>query len=157
MGTDKCKPCEGKLTIEDFDHWLKRLVFPREVDDFIEVIYDGGQGDEDGYEMKKEINFYTDHHIYHIVAIEREDEEKSYLGCQVSARKPRAGETWHRGNDLPDGLLCKKTLEQIKNAIIAYEMVPLSVRVPSKSIEEIELSNGGKNVNARSKTGLSPE
>lgn len=119
------------MKIEDFDKWLKELVYPREVDDFIEVIYDGGQGTDDGYEMKKMINFYTDHHIYHIVAIERED-EKGYLGCQVSARKRRAGEDWDRGNDLPDGPFNRETLEQIKNAIIAYELVQLSVRRPQE-------------------------
>jgi predicted MarR family transcription regulator len=30
-----------KLTMNDFDKWLEDLVFPREVDDFIEVLYDG--------------------------------------------------------------------------------------------------------------------
>jgi hypothetical protein len=122
---------EGIMKIEDFDKWLEDLVFPREVDDFIEVLYDGGQGSEDGFEYKKKVAFYTDRYKYFITAIEREG-EKGYLGCQVNARKPRAGEDWVRGNDLPDGPLHRKTLEQIKNAIIAYELEQLSVRIPQE-------------------------
>jgi len=125
-----------KLTIDGFDKWLEKLIFPREVDDFIEVLYDGGRGDEDGkVEMKKKIMFYTDNNKYSIVAIDR-GEDAGYLGCQVSSRKPRAGEDWDRGNDLPDGLFNKKTLEQIKNAIIAYELVELSVKKPQDPTEE---------------------
>ena len=43
-----------QLSINDFDRWLEDLVFPREVDDFIEVLYDGGESEGDGhFEMKK--------------------------------------------------------------------------------------------------------
>lgn len=123
------------MKIDDFDKWLEELIFPREVEDFIEILYDGGSGEEDGYEMKKKICFYTDNNQYFIIAIEREGND-GYLGCQVSARKPRAGETWHRGNDLSDGSFTKETLEQIKNDIIAYELIPLSVRRPQEPIQE---------------------
>lgn len=143
------------MKIDDFDKWLKDLVYPREFEDFVEIVEDVGQGDQDGYEIKKIVNLYTDHHKYYFVAIEREDESKGYLGCQVSARKPRAGETWTRGNDLPDGELSEKTLEQIKNAIVAYELVPLSVRVPPRPIRDME--NGGSHVKDRSKTGMPSE
>jgi len=128
---------DKELIIDDFDKWLEDLVFPRDVDDFIEVLYDGGQGEGDGsFEMKKQISFYTDNNIYCIIAICREEEDKSYLGCTVSARKSRPGEDWQRGNDLPDGPFNNKTLEQIKNGIIAYELEPLSVKRPQDPIEE---------------------
>lgn len=123
------------MKIEDFDKWVKELVYPREVNDLVEVIYDGGQGTDDGFEMKKIVLLYTDHNKYQIVAIEREN-NKGYLGCQVSARKPRAGEDWTRGNDLPDGPLTHEKLEQIKNAIIAYELVQLSVQKPQTEFPE---------------------
>jgi hypothetical protein len=123
------------MKIDDFDRWLEELVYPRDVEDFIQVIYDGGQGDNDGYEMKKTVSFFTDNYKYQITAIER-DPGNSYLGCQVSTRKPRAGEDWTRGNDLPDGELNRETLEQIKNRIIANELESLSVKTPQKSPEE---------------------
>lgn len=49
--------------------------------------------------------------------------EPSYLGCTVQSRKPRAGEDWTRGNDLPDGKCNYETWTKIKNNIIAYELV----------------------------------
>jgi len=126
-----------QLKMHDFDKWLEDLIFPREIGDFIEVLYDGGQGEGNGnFEMKKKISFYTDNNKYTITAIERGNED-GYLSCEVSARKPRAGEEWKRGNDLPDGLFTSKTLEQIKNGIIAYELEQLSVKKPQDPMEDI--------------------
>jgi hypothetical protein len=125
-----------KLTMYDFDKWLEDLVFPREVDDFIEVLYDGGQGEDNGnFEMKKKVLFYTYNNQYCITAIERGIGD-GYLSCDVSARKARPGEDWKRGNDLPDGPFNTKTLEQIKNGIIAYELEQLSVKRPQDPMEE---------------------
>jgi len=127
---------ETNLTMDDFDKWLEDLIFPREVDDFIEVLYDGGQSEsEDDFEMKKRISFYTDNNKYTIIAIERGIGD-GYLGCDVSARKARPGEDWERGNDLPSGPFNTKTLEQIKNGIIAYELEQLSVKRPQDPMEE---------------------
>ena len=50
----------------------------------------------------------------------------AYLGATGSCRKPRAGESWNRGNDLPDGKYSRETWERIKNAIITYELVRVS-------------------------------
>lgn len=126
----------GKMSMDDFDQWLKDLVYPSEIEDLIEIIYDGGHGDPDeGYKLKKKVAFYTKEHKYFIVAIEDEDGD-GYLGCVVSARKYRPGETWHRGNDLPDGKFTTETLEQIKNKIIAYELEQLSVKTPIHEISE---------------------
>lgn len=118
------------MMIQDFDEWLEDLIYPREVDDFIEVLYDGGEGTEEGFQYTKKIAFYTDRHKYYITAIE--DEQSGYLMCTVETRKPRAGEDWHRGNDLSDGPLTREVLEQIKNSIIAYELEVLSVRIPQR-------------------------
>ncbi len=127
------------MKIEDFDKWLKELVYPKEVDDFIEVIYDGGQSQDDGtYEIKKEVAFYTDDNKYFIAAVEREM-KKGNIACVVNARKSRAGETWTRGNDLADGPFTRKTLERIKNRIIAYELVKLSVRSIQPPVVEDKL------------------
>jgi len=123
------------MKIQDFDNWLRDLIYPREVEDFIETIYDGGQGDPNGFEYKKKVAFYTDRYKYYIVAIEKE-KNNGYLGCQVESRKPRAGEDWHRGNDLADGGFNSQTLEQIKNSILAYELEQLSVRKPQETPEE---------------------
>jgi hypothetical protein len=133
-----------KITMYDFDKWLEDLVFPRDVDDFIEVLYDGGQGgNNENFEMKKRILFYTDNHKYTITAIAR-GEDQGYIGCGVSARKARPGEDWERGNDLPDGPFNTKTLEQIKNGIIAYELEQLSVKKPQDPLEEELLNDDTK-------------
>lgn len=131
------------MKMEDFDKWLKELVYPKEVEDFIEVIYDGGQSQDDKtYEIKKEVAFYTDKHKYFIVAVEREC-KKGRLECVINVRKQRAGETWIRGNDLADGPFTRKTLERIKNRIIAYELVKLSVRSIQPPVNEDSDSYGG--------------
>jgi hypothetical protein len=51
------------------------------------------------------------------------------MGCVVSCRKPRAGEDWTRGNDLPDGAYCYETWIKIKNAIIKHELVKVAKKV----------------------------
>lgn len=56
----------------------------------------------------------------------------SYIGATVQTRKPRAGEDWNRGNDLPDGEYSRETWDKIKNAIIAYEMVKVSKQARSE-------------------------
>ena len=104
------------------DQWLKELIFPGEPKDFFQET--GGEG-EPG-KVTRRFRFYTDEHLYSIVAIERTNGEESYLGCQVSTRKQRAGEDWTRGNDLPDGPFNKKTWDRIIYAIVSYELVKLS-------------------------------
>jgi hypothetical protein len=115
--------------MEQLDQWLKELVFPGKVEDFIQEM--GGSGDKK--EQLREICFYTDENYYFIHASERHD-GKSYIGCQVSARKERAGEDWIRGNDLPDGPFNKETWNRIINAIVNYELVKLT---PFKKPDEV--------------------
>lgn len=107
--------------MEMLDQWLKELIFPGDVKDFIQEI--DGEGSPE--EVKRRFCFYTDEHKYFIVAVERSI-GRSYLGCQVSTRKMRAGEDWVRGNDLPDGEFTKKTWDDIIGAIVRYEVVKLS-------------------------------
>ena len=71
------------------------------------------------------IHFYTETHRYHISACLKKD-NSTYFGAQASTRKPRAGEQWTRGNDLPDGNLTRDMWNRIKNAIIRFEMTRLS-------------------------------
>ena len=70
------------------------------------------------------IILFTNSYCYHISArLPQERKRAGYLGCTVNTRKPRAGETWTRGNDLPDGSLTKETWESIVRKIVGYELV----------------------------------
>ena len=114
---------EEATKMQMLDQWLKELVYPGNVTDFIREIVGSGDDEKTG----RSLCFYTQDHQYFINAIERyTDDKKSYLGCQVSARKTRAGEDWIRGNDLPDGEFNKKTWDRIIYAIVSYELVKLS-------------------------------
>jgi len=125
MSEDKVvKISHRDLTLmEELDQWLKELVFPGKVEDFIEE--KSGSGKTDPGEIYRNFAFYTDEYQYFMTAIEREA-GKSYIGCTVSARKERAGENWKRGNDLPDGPFNKETWNRIIYAIVNYELVKLT-------------------------------
>ena len=74
---------------------------------------------------------FTKEHKYAIVANDK------YLGCTMSFRKPRAGEDWTRGNDLPDGRFSRETWEAIKDAIIRNELVKVMKR-PQYQKDEVK-------------------
>jgi hypothetical protein len=118
--------------MEMLDQWIKELVFPGDVKDFIQEI----DGEGSPKEVKRRFCFYTDEHKYVIVAIER-SVGRSYLGCQVSTRRMRAGEDWVRGNDLPDGEFTKKTWDDIIGAVVRYELVKLSKYQKPDSIPDL--------------------
>lgn len=107
--------------IQMLDKWLEELIFPGSVDDFVQPI----RHLDDKNQILKEVCIYTHKFKYHIIACDRTDDD-GYLGCQVSARKARAGEDWIRGNDLPDGDFNETTWKKILNAILNYELVILS-------------------------------
>jgi len=74
--------------------------------------------------IDKEKNFvkmvlFTDINQYNITANE------NYLGCVAQSRKPRAGEDWNRGNDLPDGEFSKDVWNDIILTIVKYELVDI--------------------------------
>jgi len=80
---------------------------------------------EEIYHCIVRFRIYTNEHCYSISATWL-DYTAQYLGCTASARTPRAGEQWTRGNDLPDGYFCRETWNHIKNAMFRYEMDALS-------------------------------
>ena len=100
----------------DFYEWLKEISRFYKVEDFIIPDYKNGI----------RVFFYTKNNRYRIsikAPKTKNKKDKGYLGCTVITRKPRAGEDWNRGRDLPDGKYCKETWDKIKNDIIAYELV----------------------------------
>ncbi len=113
---------EKKSMQNKLDEWMKQLVFPGDVKDFIQEkkAYNSPKG-----EHFRQFSFYTEDNKYSITAIERPEDE-GYLGCGVTCRKARAGEDWVRGNDLPDGPFTEETWNTILNAIVNYELVKLS-------------------------------
>ena len=87
------------------------------------------------------VNLWTAEHSYGIRARLPCEQDNGYLGCVVSARKPLAGESWTRGNDLPDGSYSEKTWREIVNGMLAYELVKVKVsetQPNTPTIEEIE-------------------
>ncbi len=103
--------------IDQVKEWLRD--FARAGMNKVHIKIDTGWQDNREWEFRALL--YTTTHSYTISAIDREG--TGYLGCIASARNPRLGEHWRRGNDLPDGPLIRETWEKIKNDIIAYELV----------------------------------
>jgi hypothetical protein len=101
--------------IEDLKQWINELIYPGIFKDFVHVTTD--------ILGLFKASIYTDEHIYQISAVQGKND---YLGCQVTARKERPGESWKRGNDLSDGPLIKDTWNRIINDIVKYELVKLS-------------------------------
>lgn len=62
--------------------------------------------------------------------------EGHYLGCIAGSRIVRAGETWTRGNDLPDGPFSRETFDNIMRAIVGYELVRLEEPVSGRDMGE---------------------
>lgn len=110
-------------TMKDFEGWIERdLSRFGETRNHVERVNSEGSKDGDEYEYKEKIRLYTETNSYSIVAVEHSN-DTGYLGCQASSRKPRAGEDWTRGRDLPDGPLNEETWHEILGAIVSYEMV----------------------------------
>ena len=82
------------------------------------------------------VYLFTSDHCYRISAYE------NYLGCTVSARRARPGETWNRGNDLADGKFVKSTFHKIMGDIVGYELkkiaLPIDQEVRPPAVEKIE-------------------
>jgi len=82
----------------------------------------------DESELRVYLMLYTNDHSYRISARLPESkgkDDKGYLGCIGSSRKPRAGEDWTRGNDLPDGVFSYETWVRILKGIVGYELVKI--------------------------------
>lgn len=116
---------------ELLDVWLEELIYPGNVEDFVQLV----RHVSDESQELKELAIYTNQHKYHIVACDR-DSDNGYLGCQISARKARAGEDWIRGNDLADGDFDEDTWKNILKSIINYELVILSKHTKPTEVPE---------------------
>lgn len=102
--------------------WIIRDLCPfKRFEDYIEEVGLGTEG-------RSRFKIYTGEYCYSIDVAEPKSENKpwGYLGCVVSTRKPRPGEDWTRGNDLPDGICHEDTWNAIKNAMLRYEFVKLA-------------------------------
>jgi hypothetical protein len=113
----------GSEKMDLLEKWLKEICWDYEK--YIKIATDGGEGTDKGYKYERHVYFYTDSNEYCIYAVDRSDEE-GYLGCISNSRKIRAGESWRRGNDLPDGPFTYETWQKIKDGILRYELEPLS-------------------------------
>jgi hypothetical protein len=125
---------EKQTKMEMLDEWIHNLIYPGEVDDFIHVIKSFTDTSNET-QIIKEFCFYTSEYKYRFFANDRSNDD-GYLGCQVTARKRRAGEDWDRGNDLADGPFTKMTWYRILNTIINYELVKLSEFTKPNDIPE---------------------
>ncbi len=79
------------------------------------------------------VKLYTDEHYYQITAT-----AGGYLGCTASTRKPRPGESWTRGNDLPDGKFSKAVFDSIIGAIVFYEAEEVMEDIQQLADESLE-------------------
>ena len=109
----------------DFAKWLQNLVRYGNVDS--QALIFATQLDK-----KEENNFsvwlYTNDHCYAIYGHPpTKKNSKGYLGAGGNTRKPRVGEFWNRGNDLPDGDYSKKTFDKIVYGIVRYELKNLQL------------------------------
>ena len=98
----KCTETLGKF-IDELSRWGKQKALWKEDENRVSV------------------RLYTDGCCYCIAAT-----DSGYLGCVVSARKPRPGDDWTRGNDLADGKLDEETWNRILRDIVAYELKSIS-------------------------------
>lgn len=119
----------------DLYEWVKSITQYGNYADFIAVEHDPSGKDSHPSMRTVRIKFWTQEHWYGIRA-RLPNNSIGYLGCVVSSRKPRTGEDWTRGNDLPDGSYCEKTWRKIVNAILAYELSPISISQESIVVEE---------------------
>lgn len=111
-------------SILELKHWLSQ-------DQFYFV-----DGPNPNFEVREDVpgkfrfRIYTDTNWYSVTAVE--NDKGGYLGCIAKCRKPRAGEDWHRGNDLPDGHLTLETYRNIFLAIVRYELVKVHRTKPGQ-------------------------
>lgn len=130
-------------TLLDFENWLDdlRRYGGREG---VEVVEYRPVPDIDGERLMR-VRIYTDVNCYNITAVERRNGH-SYIGCASTCRKPRAGEDWHRGNDLADGSLSRETWQRILADIVSYEMVRVHRAQQSEADAEIPHSVEGPSI-----------
>lgn len=75
----------------------------------------------DSTEERLKVFIYT-HCSQYVIYLRKPIKDEGYIGCGVTNRMERPGETWKRGRDLPDGKYNEETFRKIVNAIVAYEL-----------------------------------
>ena len=79
-----------------------------------------------GSRWRIRLHLATNNNIYHISVVMHVGDLKLsqlYLGAAATSRRPRTGESWHRGNDLADGKFSFGLWNKILADIVAYELV----------------------------------
>lgn len=101
---------------EKVREWLGAVYRPSQIDRAIHVCPDAGEYGA------IHIKIWTDTNEYRIrIVLMPKELENAYMGASAAARKPRVGEDWTRGNDLPDGKFSEKLWLDIMVAIVKYE------------------------------------
>lgn len=144
-----------KPTLDDFlNWWLREIARYGRTEDHVELVevkVDYGTtgvtgrdlsllGAAGAIEERVHVCIYTDTNRFHINAVWRAKDD-GYLGCTSEARRPRAGEDWHRGSDLADGPLTKGTWHRILADIVSYEMVKVHRNSIADLAHEREAAN----------------
>lgn len=103
--------------------WLRRDFYRFAGDEHLDII--------ESSDNRVRLKLYSDVNQYslHVTV----DGDNSYLGAVGASRKPRAGESHTRGNDLYSGTLSEETWDRIKNDIISFELVRIRKRTPSNN------------------------
>lgn len=104
--------------------WLPKLCPFGKIDMYVDEDVKSDTESSADEERRYTCRLYTNDYQYRLYAVER-IKDNGYLGCTMSTRKPRAGEDWTRGSDLPDGPFTEETWNRIVCAIVANELVPL--------------------------------
>ena len=97
-------------------------------EEFKEYSYPSGLPENVGWGPNPDrlvVIFFTNNHEYRISC----NAKSNYMSGYVENRKPRPGENWTRGNDLPDGSFCKETFDSIIRRAFAYEIIAKVKRV----------------------------
>lgn len=138
VGRDEAKTAEPPVRSDELFQKLEKVWIPSlcrgAFGRFVkrcEVRESGGDGED-----RRRYRIYTNNHVYSINAVVKKG-DSTYLGCGVSARKPRPGEKHTRGNDLPDGRFDHDTWLKIVHAVVRYELVPLALK-PLYQVDEVK-------------------
>jgi len=124
-GGNKLETAEKPVAWEPFDsklenalsqvrEWLSSVYSPAQVDRAIQVI---------PQERRLRFKIWTAVNEYAVIVHIKDERplEEAYMGAVASRRTPRVGETWTRGNDLPDGRFGEELWRKILAAIVRYE------------------------------------
>lgn len=95
------------------------------------------------------IFLYTDSNGYSIRIKPKTKDYDGYLSCVAISRKPRTGEDWNRGNDLPDGPYSKETWTRIVRAILGYELVAIKRPIAAIYDKNHPANKGGRQFDTR--------